>query len=289
MVKNNKIGFIGLGIMGLPMAKNILSKGYDITVYNRSAEKAKELESLGAKISLSPKELAKECDIIIMMLSDEQAIHSIVWENDLYKELNQDKVLINMSTVSPKFAKKLAENLEDTKMNYIDAPVSGSKKPAEDGELVILAGGDKEKITELDELFLCMGKKVVYCGEVGKGSMMKMAINLMLGICMESMAEMLNYGEMGGLEKDAMLDVILSGALANPLFNIKAQLYKNEDYSAQFPFKHMHKDLKFIKQTADEYNINIPVGEKVLELFEKGMNDGYGDEDIASVKKTLSN
>ena len=173
--------------------------------------------------------------------------------------------------VTPAEIKALAENAIKTAnaeldalaaprgVSFIDAPVSGTKKPAEDGALVILAGGPRDKVEALEPVFLAMGKKVVYCGAAGQGSMMKMFINLLLGVMMEGFAEALNFGKLGGLDMDAMLETAFSGAMNSPMFQVKAPLIKENNYPASFPLKHLAKDCKFVVDTAFELGAPVPV------------------------------
>jgi 3-hydroxyisobutyrate dehydrogenase-like beta-hydroxyacid dehydrogenase len=169
----------------------------------------------------------------------------------------------------------------------VDAPVSGSKKPAEDGTLIVLAGGEPEHVDRLTPLFETMGKKVVYCGGAGQGSMMKMMINLLLGLMMEGFAEVLHFGRQGGLSMEAMLDVILSGPLSCGLYQIKSGSIQSGDYPVSFPLKHITKDLKFVVDTAYETGASAPAAHTLLHLYRTGVGQGWGDLDFAAVAKVL--
>ena len=231
-----KIGFMGLGIMGAPMAANLLKAGYPVMVFNRTPAKAEPLVKLGAGLASNPKALAKAADVVIAMVTGPEALSDLLWGPDgAGGAFSHSKTFINMSSVPPRYTRELAAELESTGVTFIDAPVSGTKKPAEDGALVILAGGPQDKVQELEPVFLAMGKKVVYCGAVGQGSMMKMFINLLLGVMMEGFAEALNFGRMGGLDVDAMLETAFSGAMNSPMFQAKAPLLKEKNYPAAFP------------------------------------------------------
>jgi len=153
--------------------------------------------------------------------------------------------------------------------------------------LVILAGGPKEKLADLEPVFLAMGKKVIYCGDVGQGSMMKMFINLLIGVMMEGFAEILNFGRLGGLELEAMLDTVFSGAMNCPMFQAKAANMEKKAYPAAFPLKHLAKDLKFIVDTAYDLKAPVPAGQTLLHLFEVGVARGWGDEDISAIARAL--
>ncbi|MDP3183466.1 MAG: NAD(P)-dependent oxidoreductase [Desulfobaccales bacterium] len=283
-----KVGFMGLGIMGSAMAANIFKAGYPLMVYNRTPEKAEKFALMGAGVASSPRALAHAAQVLIAMVTGPEALNELLWgKNGAGPELGPGKIFINMSSVSPKFTRELAEKLAPNGVAFVDAPVSGTKKPAEEGTLVILAGGAEAKVKELEPLFLTMGKKVIYCGEAGQGSMMKMTINLLLGLMMEGFAEALNFGRLGGLDFEAMLDVVFSGPLNCGLFQMKAQMLKEKDFPPNFPLKHMTKDCKFIVDTAYETGAPAPLGHLLLHLYRLGVSQNLGDQDFAAIAQVL--
>ena len=283
-----KVGFMGLGIMGSAMAANILKAGYPLTVYNRTAAKAEPLARLGAKVAASPKALAQDAEIIIVMVTGPEAIYELLFGPEgAAAAFGPEQVFINMSSVSPSFTLELGKELAPTAIRFVDAPVSGTKKPAEEAQLVILAGGNRQRVQELEPLFLTMGKKVVYCGKTGQGSMMKMFINLLLGLMMEGFAESLNFGRLGGLDLEAMLDVVASGAMNAPMFQVKAPNFKVKNYPPAFPLKHLAKDAKFVLDTAYELGAPVPAGQMLLHLYRLGVAQGWGDEDISAIMRVM--
>lgn len=282
------IGFIGLGIMGAPMARNLLAGGFRLSVFNRTAGKVAGLGDAGADIASSPLAVGQAAETVILMLTGPEAIEATLWgENGLAGKGSRCRIVINMSTVSPAFTKDLAARLKVQDMLLIDAPVSGSRKPAQDGTLVVLAGGPKEKIDALEPLFLAMGKKVVYCGEAGTGSSMKMFINLLLCSMISGLSESLTLGEKCGLTKEAMLETVLAGPLGCGLYSMKEEMFKSGEYPVQFPFKHMYKDLNFIMATAREKGMHARIGETLRALYEEGMALGLADLDFAAIKKVV--
>jgi 3-hydroxyisobutyrate dehydrogenase-like beta-hydroxyacid dehydrogenase len=283
-----KIGFMGLGIMGTPMAANLLKAGYPVMVYNRTPEKADPLVQQGAGLASSPKALAKAAEVIIAMVTGPEALNDLIWGPEgAGGALSHSKVFINMSSVAPAYTRQLAQELTPSGVIFIDAPVSGTKKPAEDGALVILAGGPEDKVKELEPLLLAMGKKVVYCGAAGQGSMMKMFINLLLGLMMEGFAEALNFGRLGGLDLEAMLETTSSGAMNAPMFQVKAANLRAKNYPVAFPLKHLAKDAKFVVDTAYELGAPVPAGQVLLNLYRTGVARGWGDEDISAIARVL--
>jgi len=283
-----KIGFIGVGIMGQPMAANILKAGYELVVYNRSKEKTLALAEAGALVAETPAAMTDWADVIIFMLTGPEAIDAVIYgERGILSAQRSGKVIINMSTVSPAYSRNLKICLHPGGFLFIDAPVSGSKKPAIEGSLIILAGGPKELVKKLEPLFLSMGKKVVYCGEAGQGSAMKMTVNLLLAVMMEGLCESLNMAQQLKLETGMVLDTILAGPLGCDLYRLKNEMLQQNDFPAQFPLKHMTKDLRFVLQTADEAGAAVPAGHAVFQLYRQGVGLGNGDLDFAAVKKTL--
>lgn len=285
-ITEKKIGFMGLGIMGRAMAANIAKAGYKLTVYNRTP---KEIEQLsGVERVPSAKALAEKSDIIIAMVTGPEAVDTLLWgENGAAQAFNREKVFINMSTVSPKYTGDLHEKLVSTGVGFVDAPVSGSKKPAEDVTLLVLAGGPKDLIEELTPLFKTVGKGVVYCGEAGQGSMMKMANNLLLGMMIEGLAEMLVFGRMGGLSFESMVEVVSKGPLNAPIFQMKIPALNTGCYDPNFPLKHAAKDLRFLMETASGMGAMLPAGQTMLNLFNIGVAKQWGDLDICAILKVL--
>lgn len=285
---STKIGFIGMGIMGVPMARNILDAGYPVMVYNRSADKTATLAEAGAQVGATAHEVSQWSDILIVMVTGPVAIDELMTgDNGLLSAKNPAKTIVNMSTVSPAYSQRLSQALQKQGIALIEAPVSGSKKAAEDRILVILAGGPQQTIIDLEPLLLTMGKCVVYCGETPNGSHMKLMINLLLGIVMEGLGEAINFGQKCGLSTEAMLAAVQAGAMSCGLFSLKSEMFKTNTFPPQFPLKHMAKDIRFVLQNADESGAAIPVGHVIFQLYRQAMGRGLGDEDFAAVKKVI--
>ncbi|MGQ9688299.1 MAG: NAD(P)-dependent oxidoreductase [Desulfobaccales bacterium] len=285
-----KVGFMGLGIMGSAMAANLQRAGFPLMVYNRTVAKANAWAEQGVGVASSPRSLAQATDMLILMVTGPEAIDQLLWgEKGAAAALHEKKFLINMSSVSPSYTRQLHQRLVPTGVRFIDAPVSGTKKPAEEGTLIILASGEADQVAAVEPVLLAMGKQVVYCGPVGQGSMMKMTINLLLGLMMAGFAEALNYGRQGGLELDAMLEVILSGPLSCGMYQMKAPLLREQKFPAQFPLKHMTKDAKFIVDTAFETGAPAPLAHQLLHLYRLALSRGLGDQDFAAIAPLLEN
>jgi len=282
----SRIGVIGMGIMGQAMASNLLEAGYPVSVFNRTPSACEAVEEKGASVAATPADLGKACDTIIVMLTGPEAIDALLWE--AAETMSPGSVVINMSTVPPDYARDTAERLKTSDLRYLDAPVSGSKKPAEEGNLVILAGGENHTVSQISPIFEVLGKKTVHCGDVGQGSMMKMAVNLLLGVMMEGYAEMIALGLKGGLELETMQAVIANGPLNSGLFQMKEEMFRTGTYTAQFPLKHMAKDMRFLSETATSLGIDIPSARRALEQYASAETMDLGDQDFAAVIQALS-
>ncbi|MEA4855479.1 NAD(P)-dependent oxidoreductase [Solidesulfovibrio sp.] len=284
-----KIGFLGLGIMGTAMSRNCLKAGYDVMVWNRSKEPVAALAAAGARVAATPAEAAAYGEVVIVMLTGPEACQAVLFgPHGAAESLDPGKVVVNMSTISPAYARQAAAGVRATGADYLDAPVSGSKKPAEEGTLVILAGGEEATITAVEPVLLAMGKKVARCGEAGMGSTMKITVNVLLGALAEGLAETVRLGEALGISRDALLDVILAGPMANELYRLKAPMLRSDTYPPQFPAKHMAKDLRFAKEAAAAAGAVAPTLAVLTALYDKLVDTGLGDADFASVIKALA-
>jgi 3-hydroxyisobutyrate dehydrogenase-like beta-hydroxyacid dehydrogenase len=278
------IGFIGLGIMGAPMAANLIKAGHALRVYNRTPDKAAPLLAAGATAASSPAALAGASDTIVLMLTGPTAIDAVLaGEGGLLAADLTGRRIINMSTVPPAYAAALGKRLTAHGAILIDAPVSGSRAPAEAGTLLVLAGGEPAAIDAAEPVLLAMGKAVVRCGAVGTGSAMKMAVNLLLATMMAGLAEAVNLGEKSGLDTGLLLDTVLAGPLGCGLFSMKRDMLVSHSYPAQFPLAHMAKDLGFIAQAAQDAGAPLPLGKTVAGLYA----EGPGGEDFAAVKRVF--
>ncbi len=283
-----KVGFMGLGIMGTAMGANVHRAGFPLMVYNRTAAKAEPWAQQGVGVASNPYSLAQATDILITMVTGPEALDHLLWgEDGAAAALNDKKTLINMSSISPRHTRDLHHRLAPTGVEFVDAPVSGTKKPAEDGTLLILAGGEKDQVAAVEPVLLTMGKKVIYCGGVGQGSMMKMTINHLLGLMMAGFSEVVHFGLEGGLELETIFDTILSGPLSSGLYQVKSDMVRNHDFPTQFPFKHMTKDIKFIVDTAYDTGAPVPLAHMLLHLYRLGISHDLGDQDFAAIAQVF--
>jgi len=285
-----RIGFIGLGAMGAPMALNVHQNGYELCVWNRTRTRAAPFREHGVEVADSPADLARHCDIVIIMVTGPGDLLEVLSGKDgVLDGLSKGMTVINMSTVSREATLEAARLVRDTGARFVDAPVSGTVKPAEKAQLVILAGGENDDIDAVESLLLTMGKQVVRCGDVGQGTRMKLVINLMLGGMMVLLAEGLAAGEAFQLETERILEALDNGALSAPLFKVKGGVIREGDFTKQFPVDLVFKDLNLALEAAGRQGQALHATAAVRELFAAARGAGLGDEDLAAVYKVVLN
>ncbi|OIW02334.1 hypothetical protein TanjilG_11228 [Lupinus angustifolius] len=283
-----EVGFLGLGIMGKAMSINLLRHGFKVTVWNRTLSKCDELVEHGASIGETPAAVIKKCKYTIAMLSDPSAALSVIFDKDgVLEQISNGKGYIDMSTVDDDTSLKISEAIKAKGGDFLEAPVSGSKKPAEDGQLVILAAGDKALYDEIVPAFDVLGKKSFYLGEVGNGAKMKLVVNMIMGSMMNAFSEGLTLAERSGLNPATLLDVLDLGAISNAMFKLKGPTMLKNSYSPAFPLKHQQKDMRLALALGDENAVSMPVAAAANEAFKTARSLGLGDLDFSAVHETL--
>lgn len=283
-----RIGWVGLGNMGTPMVKNLLKAGFEVTLYNRTPAKAAPLQEAGAAIAASPAALWERADTVITMVSDDAALRQIhEGETGLRAgagggtSTGSGRTVIDMSTVSPATSRDLAAQLAAKGVEYLDAPVAGSVKPAELGQLVIMVGGKKAIYEAALPIFERLGKASFLLGDQGAGNNAKLAINLLLAFNMQGLAEAVVFAREKGIAPAEMLAVIGESALANGITKIKTGNIVNRQFEAAFALKHLAKDLRLGK----EQGMHTPGGAVLHDSFQQALAAGLGEEDIAAILK----
>ena len=280
------IGFIGLGNMGVPMIKNLIKAGYDVSVYNRNLEKAKAFSAeVAVQVVESPGQLLPTCDVIISMLSDDAAVHSVFTAENGVFHANRTKplIVVDMSTVAPDTSRRLAAVAAENGIEYIDAPVSGSVKPATDGQLVIMAGGKAEVFAEVEPILRCLGKSVTLLGDHGSGNVAKLAINLFLGITIQGLSEAVLFAAQHGISAEALLPLVNESAVGSGITKIKSANIINRDFSPAFALKLLRKDIRL----AEDMGLGSPAGKTLAQTLQQAVESGFGDEDMVAVFKQL--
>jgi 3-hydroxyisobutyrate dehydrogenase/2-hydroxy-3-oxopropionate reductase len=281
-------GFLGLGIMGKAMAVNLLKAGFDVTVWNRNPDKCAELVALGANQGASPKEVAASCDITFTMVSDPSAALDVcMGPEGVAAGIGHGRGYIDMSTVDDSTSQTIAASIIEAGGRFLEAPVSGTKKPAEDGTLIILAAGDESLYAEAVPCFEVMGKMSPFLGDVGQGAKMKLVVNMIMGGMLSIFCEGMALGQKGGLDGEQILEILDAGAMANPMFKGKGAMLLADNYSTSFPLKHMQKDMRLAVALGDKLDQPLPTAATANEAFKQARKEGYADEDIAAVYKVV--
>ncbi len=284
-----KIGFIGLGIMGSRMALNLQKAGYELIVYNRTKSRAKALIDGGASWEDSPAEVAKESDILITMLSTPQIVRQVAeGEMGFLSQLATGRIWMDCSTVNPSFSREMAGKAQARGIRFVDAPVAGTKGPAEKGELVFLVGGEGEALETCQPLMEVMGKKTIPLGASGAGSSMKMLINLLLAQSMVAFSEAVALGKAMGLEEQTLLNVLLNVPVTAPFLAAVRPKLESGNYEANFPLQWAQKDIHLATLTAYELGIPMPSLNAAKEIFAGAKQAGLGEQDFSAIYHYLN-
>ncbi|MHB8900213.1 MAG: NAD(P)-dependent oxidoreductase [Thermoguttaceae bacterium] len=279
-------GFLGLGIMGSPMAANLLKAGHQLVVWNRSPEKCAPLVEKGAVEAESPAEVVDRSDVTFAMVSDPEASLEIVLDDHgVLETMRRGKSYVDCSTVGPDTSILIGDSISEQGGRFLEAPVSGSRKPAEQGKLIFLCAGDQSLLEEIRPALEAMGKAVHYLGPVGQGATMKLVINLVMGGMITAFAEGLALAEKADLAPDDLFAVLDEGVLGNPLFRVKGPLMAARDFTVAFPLRHEQKDLRLALQLGDQLLQPLPVTAAANAAFLHALAAGCGNEDFTAVFK----
>ena len=285
-----KVGFVGLGIMGEPMCRNLLAKGHDVTVYNRTPAKMGPLVAAGANASASLPDLVRRSDVTITMVSDPAAVRDVVTaKGGVLTALSPGKTYIDMTTVSPETSREIERLVRGTGADYLEAPVLGSRKPATEGTLVILTGGDAGVSRRMEPLLLAMGNRVIHMGDTGMAAHMKLIINQIMGTILCVFAEGALAGMEAGLEAEKILSVLQNSVVACPAILLKGpDMLGERVFTPNFPLKHAHKDMQLAVETGKSLGIPTSVTKAACDLFGAARDKGFGDRDISAVVRALT-
>ncbi|MGH9512077.1 MAG: NAD(P)-dependent oxidoreductase [Terriglobales bacterium] len=274
-----RVAFLGLGIMGQPMAANLVKAGYEVTVWNRTSGKTVE----GARAAESPAEAARGSEVVWMCVSDTNAVESVLFgEHGVEESLSEDMIVVDSSTISPSATRKFAERVRGRGVHYVDAPVTGSKTGAESGTLIFIIGGEDTAIERLKPCFAAMGKKIFHMGEVGKGHAAKLVMNLQIAVIYEGFAEALTLGAKLGVDAETLLPLINASMVRSGVVEYKAPFVMKGDFSPNFPMRLMHKDIRLALDAAKEARVKLPALETVEEVYDVATEDGQQDLDYAA-------
>ncbi len=281
------IGFIGMGHMGSHMAQRLLDAGYQLTVYDRTKQKAKALGQRGAQVAQTPKDLAENCQVVMACVTDNEAQQDVMFgPGGALEGVHGGSMMIDLSTVSPDASRRLFQAAKEKNVPMIDAAVSGSVPQVEQGSLVIFVGGDHKTFEQCKPILDVLGKDSFYMGASGMGTTMKLVVNTLLGLGMQALAEAIALGEKTGLEKGLLLDVLDQTAVLTPGQKSKLENVRREQYPTNFALSLMHKDFSLVLSRAYDLSVSMPTTAAAQQMYTAAMAKGM-DEDFSVMIKFM--
>jgi len=280
------VGLIGLGLMGRPMGINLLKAGYPLTVWNRTASRAGELLAAGAKLAKSPEEVAAACDFLLTIVSDPPALEEVLWgPGGAMKSLQRGSIYVDSSTVSPALARKIASGCAERGVRFLDAPVTGGDWGARKGELVFMIGGDAETLKEAEPILSVMGKKLFHLGPNGAGQTIKLAMNAILALQVDALAEALALVTRAGIPGEKLVEVMQSSMARSGVLDVKAPNLLKDQHVPSFPLRLMHKDLGLALDLANQLGVALPATAAAREIYNAVKGDAKEDLDYSAVMR----
>jgi 3-hydroxyisobutyrate dehydrogenase-like beta-hydroxyacid dehydrogenase len=279
-----RVAFLGLGIMGRPMAANLVKAGHEVTVWSRTPGKTVE----GAQSASSPAEAARGAEVVWLCVSDTKAVENVLFgPQGVQESLAQGMTVVDSSTISPSATRNFAERVRARGAEYVDAPVTGSKAGAESGTLIFIVGGEEAAIEHLKPLFAAMGKQFFRMGETSKGQAAKLVMNLQIALIYEGFSEALTLATKLGVPAETLLPLVQASMVRSGVVEYKAPFVMKRDFSPNFPLRLMHKDLRLALEAAKEARVKLPGLETVEEIYEMATEDGHENLDYAATLTLL--
>ena len=284
-----KIAFLGLGVMGFPMARHLVNNGHDVIVYNRTQAKAEQFSAeFNAKIALSPADAAKNADIVFACVGDDSDLKEItVSKLGAFNTMKPKSLFVDHTTTSAAIARELSEYAKSRQIGFLDAPVSGGQAGAENGKLTIMCGGSKEMFKKACILMSCYGAKITLMGSHGSGQLTKMVNQICIAGLVQGLSEALNFGQKAGLDMERALDVIAGGAAQSWQMENRGNTMLNDTFDFGFAVDWMRKDLRICIEEAKENGAELPITALVAQFYARLSNQGYGRNDTSSLIRLL--
>jgi len=280
------VGLIGLGLMGKPMGRNLLKAGFPLVVWNRTKERADDLVREGAKFAANPRETATQADVLITIVSDPPAVEQILWsQNGALEGLRRGSLYIDSSTVGPELARRAAAACAERGVDYLDAPVTGGTWGAEKGELVFMVGGAAEVFERAKPVLEAVGKRFFLLGPNGAGQTVKLAMNMILALEVEALAEALALVTKAGVPGERLVEVMQSSMARAAVLDVKAPLILKNDYPPSFPLRLMHKDMRLALELARNQGVPLPAGAAAFAAYTAVKDATKEDVDYAAVAR----
>ncbi len=284
-----KLGFLGLGIMGYPMARNLMQAGHEVALWSHTAAKAQELAKTGSgKACATPAEVAAQSECVFLCVGDTaMSEKSILGPQGIIEGAKPGTVVADASTISPSASRRIGKQLEAKGIKFLDAPCTGSKPGAEGGTLTFMIGGEREVFEKIKPWLEAMGKRLYYCGAAGMGLQAKLTQNLVLSNILQAFNEGMVLAARGGVDPELMLDILDNSAAKSGLISYKAPFIFRRDFTTNFSVKWMHKDIGLMLDSANEMDVPLPLTSLTQQMFRAAIAKGYGDEDICATIKVL--
>jgi len=280
------IGFIGTGLMGLPMAKNILKSGFKLIAFNRSKEKLETLKKSGVQIATSVGNLVSNSEVIITMLTDDEAVDEVIGSKEFLNNLKSGSIVIDMSSTKPITATKLADNLKLKNTHFLDAPVSGGTIGAEEASLAIMVGGEQNVFNKVKKILKTMGNPTLV-GPCGSGQVSKLANQIIVGLTIGAVAEAITLCEKAGADPNKMIEALSGGWADSKVLKTHGKRMIDKDFSPRGKTSVHLKDMNNIIESANSYNLNLPISKLVKEMYKSLVENGYGEIDHSSLYKEI--
>ena len=281
-----QIGFIGVGLMGFPMAKNLLKSGYKLKAFNRSQVKADRLKEFGAEVSSSIKEVVTNSDVVITMLTDDSAVEKVMDSDEFIYNIKKDATVIDMSSVNPVITKKYAKILKEKNINYLDAPVSGGTIGAEEASLAIMVGGDEETFKECYDLLKILGNPTLV-GPVSSGQISKLANQIIVGVTIGAVAEAVTLCEKSGTNPSKMIEALSGGWADSKILQTHGKRMISKDFSPKGKTTTQLKDMTNIINTGKAVDTHLPISSLIKEMYKDLVADGHGNTDHSSLYNAI--
>jgi len=279
-----RVAFLGMGIMGRPMAANLVKAGHEVSIWNRTT--GKDLE--GARTASSPAEAARGAEIVWMCLADTKAVENVLFGPSGAEEaLTEGMIIADSSTISPSATLRFAERVKRRGVHYVDAPMTGSKIAAESGSLIFMVGGAEPVLATLAPLFQAMGKQVFHMGDTSKGQATKLAMNLQIALIYEGFAEALTLATKLGVDINRLMPLVQASMVRSGVVDYKAPFIMKRDFSPNFPLRLMLKDIHLTLEAAKEARVRLPGLEAVEEVYDLAAEEGHQDLDYAATLTLL--
>jgi 2-hydroxy-3-oxopropionate reductase len=280
------IGFIGIGLMGFPMAKNLLKSGYNLKAYNRSQDKAARLKEFGAEISTSIKEVVTNSDVVITMLTDDAAVEKVMGSDEFISNIKESATVIDMSSVNPVITKKYAEILKEKNINYLDAPVSGGTIGAEEASLAIMVGGNEKTFNECYDLLKILGNPTLV-GPVTSGQISKLANQIIVGVTIGAVAEAVTLCEKSGTNPSKMIEALSGGWADSKILQTHGKRMISKDFSPKGKTTTQLKDMINIINAGKAVETHLPISSLIKEMYKDLVADGHGNTDHSSLYNAI--